>query len=188
MTTGSLPAIGVNVRKERQSRKLSLDDLARSSSVSKAMLSQIESGKVNPTVMTLWKIAQALEVDFNVLIKGEGEKIRKFQVSRREDLTKLDTGDEGVQIHVLSPPSQAEELELYWLNFKPGAALCSDAHFAGTEEFLTVLSGEFKVAAGKNNATLHPGDVLIYQCDVEHAIENVGTKPGEVHLVVRFTK
>ncbi len=188
MAAGTMPAIGVNVRKERQVRKLSLDDLAKSSGVSKAMLSQIESGKVNPTVMTVWKIAQALEVDFNVLIKGEGEKIRKFHVSRREDLTKLDTGDAGVQIHVLSPPNQAEELELYWLDFKPGAALCSEAHYGGTEEFLTVLSGEFKVSAGRNSATLRAGDVLIYQCDVEHSIENTGGTPGEVHVVVWFTK
>ena len=47
--------IGRNVRKERHDRKMSLDELAAASGVSKATLSQIESGKVNPTVATLWK-------------------------------------------------------------------------------------------------------------------------------------
>ena len=184
----TLPAVGANVRKERQSRKLSLDDLAAASGVSKAMLSQIESGKVNPTIMTMWKIARALAIDFNMLLKGEGEKIRKFQVSRREDLTRLDTDDAGVHISVLSPPEQAEDLELYCLTFQPGSALNSSGHYAGTEEFLTVLSGELHVSVGRNSTTLRAGDVVIYQCDIEHRIENRSAEPAGAHLVVRFAR
>lgn len=183
-----LPAVGINVHKERLARKLSLDELAKKSGVSKAMLSQIESGKVNPTIMTMWKIAQALQVDFNVLLKGEGEKIRKFQVSRRDDLTRLDTDAAGVHINVLSPLEQAEDLELYLLTLQPDAALKSSPHYAGTEEFLTVLEGELTVTAGRNSATLRPGDVLSYQCDIEHAIANPGPAPARAHLVVRFAK
>ena len=71
-----LPAVGVNVHKERRRQQLSLDALAAGSGVSKAMLSQIESGKVNPTVATMWKIAHALGVDFELLLKGGGARSR----------------------------------------------------------------------------------------------------------------
>ena len=59
------PAIGVNVKRQRLDQKMSLDKLAEASGVSKAMLSQVESAKVNPTIATMWKIAHALKVDFN---------------------------------------------------------------------------------------------------------------------------
>ena len=53
------PMIGKNIQRIRNSRKLTLNVLSERSGVSKAMLSQIESDKVNPTVATVWKIAQA---------------------------------------------------------------------------------------------------------------------------------
>lgn len=181
------PAVGANVRKERQNRKLSLEALAEQSHVSKAMLSQIESGKVNPTIMTVWKIAQALKVDFNMLLKGESDKVRKFTVSRREDLTSLDTEAAGVRISVLTPLEQAEDLELYLVKLTPGATLKSSAHYAGTEEYLTVLSGELEVTAGRSHTQLHSGDVLIYEADIEHAIANRGKQEAALHMVVRFS-
>ena len=75
--------IGSNVRKKRHERHWSLDELAEASGVSKATLSQIESGRVNPTVATLWKIAQSLETELSMLIKSEGETFRTFSVTRR---------------------------------------------------------------------------------------------------------
>ena len=186
--SANFPSIGPNVRRERQSRKLSLEELSESSGVSKAMLSQIESGKVNPTVMTMWKIAQALKVDFNVLIKAEDDKVRRFTVCRREDLTRLDTDDDGVAIKVLTPLSQAEDLELYCLTMQPGSRLESTAHYENSEEYVTVLSGDIQVSVGKNEAKLHTGDVLIYQCDIEHRIINIGNTEAKVYLVVRFCK
>lgn len=182
------PTIGANVKKERKKQRLSLDELSRRSGVSKAMLSQIEAEKANPTVATAWKIAYALNLDFNAMLKGREENIRKFEVNRKDDITTLDTDEEGVHINVLSPISLAEDLELYILTFKPGAVLQSSAHYTGTEEYLTVLDGQVKVTAGKNSASLSAGDVIIYQCDLDHVIENIGPGPARVHLVVRFVR
>ncbi|MCF6174166.1 MAG: XRE family transcriptional regulator [Victivallaceae bacterium] len=180
------PSIGKNVKHERSVQKLSLDELSTASGVSKAMLSQIESGKVNPTVATMWKIAHGLSVEFNVLMKGEGKKIRRFDINRKADITTLDADAAGVHISVLSPVSMAEDLELYLLTFKPGATLNSQPHYPGTEEFLTVLAGKVKVSAGENETILNAGDVLVYQCDIEHHIENLAATESRIYLVVRF--
>ncbi len=182
------PAIGQNIRKERKKQRLSLDELSRRSGVSKAMLSQIEAGKANPTVATAWKIAYALGLDFNAMLKGREENVRKFEINRKDDITTLDTDQEGVHINVLSPIQLAEDLELYILTFKPKASLKSNPHYAGTEEYLTVLEGSVKVSAGKNTAILNAGDVVIYQCDIEHHIDNLGDEPARVHLVVCFDR
>lgn len=182
------PAIGVNVKRQRLEQKMSLDMLAEASGVSKAMLSQIESAKVNPTIATMWKIAHALKVDFNLLLKGKGDKVRKFEINRHEDLTTLDADEEGVHINVLSPITMAEDLELYILTFQPDSILTSSPHYPDTEEFLTVLDGEIEVTAGKNSTILKKNDVLIYQCDVNHSIKNLSSKESKVYLVVRFAK
>jgi len=182
------PAIGVNVKKQRLDQKMSLDNLAEASSVSKAMLSQIESAKVNPTIATMWKIAHALKVDFNLLLKGKGEKVRKFEINRHEDLTTLDADEEGVHINVLSPITMAEDLELYILTFQPDSVLTSSPHYPDTEEFLTVLDGKIEVTAGKNSTVLKKNDVLIYQCDINHSIKNLSSKESKIYLVVRFAK
>ena len=181
-----LPAVGVNVHKERRRQQLSLDALAAGSGVSKAMLSQIESGKVNPTVATMWKIAHALGVDFELLLKGEGGKIKKFEVNRADRITSFTTDQSGTVFKVLSPISMAEELEFYQVTLEPGSIHRSQPHTDGTEEFVTVLSGDVRVAAGRNSAELHQGDFIHYQSDIEHSIENISGTKAEVYMIVRF--
>ena len=182
----SLPPIGANVKAERLRQKLSLDELSASSGVSKAMLSRLEAGKVNPTVAVMWKIAQALRVDFNSIIKGDGKTIRRFEVNRSEDITRLDTDAPGVHINVLSPIALAEELELYILTLQPKAVFKSNAHLSGTEEILTVLDGEVKISADTRSSVLKTGDVVIYDADVKHSIENLTGKEARIHMAVRF--
>ena len=177
--------IGSNVRKKRHERHWSLDELSESSGVSKATLSQIESGRVNPTVATLWKIAHSLETELSLLIKGESETFRTFSVTRRGDLPRL-TGTSGVEIKVLSPITLAGELELYFLTLDPGAVLASEAHEPGSHELVTVISGLVEVEAGRNSVKLDSGDVLNYQCDISHRISNPGDRPATLHMVVKF--
>ena len=136
-----LPAVGVNVHKERRRQQLSLDALAAGSGVSKAMLSQIESGKVNPTVATMWKIAHALGVDFELLLKGEGGKIKKFEVNRADSITSFTTDQSGTVFKVLSPISMAEELEFYCRNVQDagGQIIENDKNIFSGRTFLTKL-------------------------------------------------
>lgn len=182
------PLIGKNIQRIRKSQGMTLNVLSEKSGVSKAMLSQIESDKVNPTVATVWKIAQGLNVEINSLLEGTAEPHRKFKVSRKDDHTILDTDEEGLHIRVLTPMSMAEDLEMYLLTFQEEGKLPSSPHFPQTIEFLTVFQGEVKVTAGENVTELRPGDFLRYHSDIDHTIENIGSGKAVVHLVVRFSK
>jgi len=182
------PLVGRNIQKIRKEQQLTLDALSEKSGVSKAMLSQIESEKVNPTVATVWKIAQGLSVDINALFKAGSEQVRKFSVTRSETITTLETDEEGVHIKVLSPLSLVEDLEMYLVSFNPGATLISNPHYPQTEEFLTVLEGQVQVVAGENSADLNKGDFIRYHCDIDHEIRNLGQGIAQVHMVVRFNK
>ena len=63
--------IAENLRERRRVLGLSLDELAQSSGVSRAALSQIETCKTNPSLNVLWKVAVGLGIPFSELI-GEG--------------------------------------------------------------------------------------------------------------------
>jgi transcriptional regulator with XRE-family HTH domain len=180
--------VGRNIQKIRKEKRLTLGALSERSGVSKAMLSQIETEKVNPTVATVWKISQGLQVSLDKLLKEAGVEGRRFHVSRSEHISTLDTEEKGVHIKVLSPFSMVEDLEIYLVTLSPGGELESSPHFPGTEEFLTIISGNVRVRAGENLSEMHAGDFISYHCDVDHTIKNTGTGEAVVHMVVRFQK
>ena len=53
-----------NIRRLRKEKKLTMEELAKLSGVSKSMLAQIERGDGNPTISTLWKISNGMKVPF----------------------------------------------------------------------------------------------------------------------------
>src|SRR6476620_9159909 len=60
-----VPILGANLRRLRSKRGLSLERLAKLSTVSRAMLSQVELGYSAPTINVIWRIANALGVPFS---------------------------------------------------------------------------------------------------------------------------
>ena len=181
------PALGSNLHRERRRQQLSLDALAAASGVSKAMLSQIEADKVNPTIATMWKIAHALNIDFETLLRGEGKRSKRFEVNRRENITSI-AAESGAVFEVLSPVNMAEDLELYRLEMEPGCIHRSQAHAKGTEEFLNLLEGRVKISAGEDSAILEKGDFIMFQSDVNHTIENLSETKVDLFMVVRFAR
>jgi quercetin dioxygenase-like cupin family protein len=150
------------------------------------MLSQIESDKVNPTVLTIWKIARGLEIELDAILKGGWEPTRKFASTPSDDVVTLDTSERGPHLKVFSPPSMAEDLEIYQLAFEPDTALVSGPHAPRSEEFITVLSGRVRITAGEKEADLSAGDFINYHSDVDHTIANPYDEEAQIHMVVRF--
>lgn len=181
-----VPAVGDNLKRERRKQHLTLDALALASGVSKAMLSQIEANKVNPTIGTLWKVVKALNIDFDAVLSGEHSQNKKFDVTRSENITSLKTGQSNAVFRVLSPLSMADYLELHLVTLPAGCVHASHPHTPGTEEYLTILSGSVTVRAGENCAQLNAGDVIVFQADVEHVLENPSSIPAELYMVIRF--
>lgn len=183
---GNAPEIGANLKRERLRRQWSLTRLAAESGISKAMLSQIEANKVNPTVATVWKISCALKVGMEQLISGGTGRRKKFELRRNSELLKLDAAGDGTVFEVLTPPALADSLELYIVRMAPAAFHSSAAHTAGSEEIVAVLGGSVTVAAGEDSADLAAGDVITYQSDQSHSLRNSADSEAELLMLVRF--
>ncbi len=186
MSAGQPPLIGKNIFNERKNRKMSLDDLARRSGVSKSMLSQIEQDKTNPTIITAWKIAKALGLTIEDLMESDGSSM--IEVIRCNDAPMIYSEDKLCQIRIDSPMHMTDSLELYHMIFKAGGKNISKPHFVNAEEFLTVIEGCIKVTSGDCTTILQKGDTARYKADVEHSIENVNEAVSEATLVVWYPK
>ena len=177
-----IPPVGKNLKKERMARHLSLGALAEASGISKAMLSQIESGRVNPTLVTLWKAAHALGVDLSVLIDGKSKKPERFTFIPASRLMSIAYDEGNVEFKILTAPGIPDSLEMYLVKLSGGAKHHSEPHPAGCEEYVLVTKGKVRVTSGTNTADLGPGDFLAYQGDLPHSLENIGSEPAEIHM------
>jgi len=186
MALGQPPPIGRNIMNLRKHKGMSLDELAKRSGVSKSMLSQIEQDKTNPTVITVWKIARALDVSIQELMESGPFNI--IEVIRSSDAPEIFSEDRSCVIKINSPIHMTDNLELYQMTFKPYGKNSSMPHFPKAEEFLTVISGKLKVTSGDHSTLLKKGDSARYRADVEHCIENISDEISEAYLVVWFPK
>ncbi len=184
--TPAMPPLGKHIQKYRKQAGMSLDDVAKRSGVSKAMLSQVETGKVNPTVAIVWRIAHGLGVSVQDLLEG-GKGAAKIETFRRHQYALLTEG-EGCQIQVISPIHMAGELELYLVELREGASLDSNPHFPGAEEFTTVLEGKIKVVCASHTEVIESGDTAHYDADTEHSLKNVGDGKALMYMVVRYQR
>jgi len=178
------PLIGKNINYERNKNKMSLDTLSKRSGVSKSMLSQIEQDKTNPTIVTVWKIARALNMNVQDLMESSEGCI---EVVRFDDLPVILSTDKLCEIRIDSPVHMADNLELYHFILKSGGKHFSKPHYP-SEEFLTVIDGKVKVSSGQSCVQLNKGDTCRYRGDTEHAVENMNDGSSEVYVIVLFDK
>ncbi|MFN3228737.1 MAG: helix-turn-helix domain-containing protein [Asticcacaulis sp.] len=179
------PALGPTLQQIRKRQKLTLDDLAMASGVSRSMLSQIERGRANPTFATLWSLTQALGVDLSDLIGGSSAHTHKPIRVMTEAFTPEIRSEDGLCVlRILSPTGEAVPAEWYKLTVAPGGKLASSAHARGATEHLTVLAGTLRVTAGDEVVVLEEGATARYEADQYHAIENLGAVEARAFMVV----
>jgi transcriptional regulator with XRE-family HTH domain len=185
---GSRPgSLGTRLRGLRTERDLTLEQLSAMAGVSKAMLSQIEQDKVNPTVAVMLKIATALDLGISDLVDTpHRSNIIRIIPASDDSYTFLATDD--CTIRTLSPLNMEKNIEFYRLTLEHGAELTSEPHFPGTEEFVYVHKGRVRVTIGEQQADLTRGDSVHYRGDVGHRIINVGRGRAEAYMIVHYRR
>lgn len=175
--------IGENLKKFREKRKLSLDNVAKLSGVSKSMLGQIERGEANPTVSTVWKIANGLKISFTeLMIKAESniEVVDKYQ------LEPLVEDNNRVRIFPVFSFDTTRRFEMYSIEFDSNGYLSTEAHQQGTQEFITVFSGKLDVSINNENHTITAGNSIRFKADSIHSYKNVCEEICLVSMVIYY--
>ena len=169
----------------RKKNKLTLDQLASLSGVSRSMLSQIERGKANPTLAVTFRIAQAFGMNLAELLEQPGSH-SAIDVVHGDDPRHLFPAGDGCRIRTLSPLHMEKDVEFYEICIAEKTTLHSAAHFNGARELLTLTQGKAQVRSANNECLLMSGDSAHYRADVEHSIENIGDGELIGFLVVTY--
>lgn len=176
--------IADSLRALRAERRLSLDQLAVASGVSRAALSQIEGARTNPTLGVLWKIAVGLGVPFQLLLGGaQGGKCR---VLRATDVAPLRSTDGRVESRLLTPAGSSIGTEIYELRFQPRGVQQSDAHASGTSETVLLLTGALRISVDDETHDLAPGDSIYFRADFSHSYANQGSREARCIDIINY--
>jgi transcriptional regulator with XRE-family HTH domain len=174
--------LGATVQRLRKAYNLSLSELSQQSGVAKSIISQIERNETNPTLATIWRLAQALDVSIErVLQTSEDEPF--LEKTSKADTPILLSDDGKCRLAIIGWIKTVEWLQAYELSADPGGALESEAHQRGSVECLSVREGQLEVEVGGAKETVKAGETLRYRCDRPHVIRNLGKTPAQATMV-----
>ena len=161
--------VSENIKRIRQEKNLSLGDLAKLSDVSKSMLAQIERGEGNPTLSTLWKIANGMQVSFNTLIAQPKLPYKVTKLAEIEPI--LDMNGELKNYSLFSDIEN--NFSLYQIEVGKEISWISEAHLHGTAEFVIVIQGTLEIKLEEKTFILKKGENLWFKADVPHSYCNL---------------
>jgi len=179
------------LRERRSENGISLRELARRLHVSASLVSQIETGKAQPSVRTLYAIVNELGLSLDEVLELASREateeplsspskrvapelspseLRGAQVARASEGTAHGLAD-GIRLDRVAN-WQNPGVEFVVTVYAPGAGFC-----AGTRrEFGLVLSGTLHVTVGTDVHVLHAGDSISVESDDPHRAHNDGSE------------
>jgi XRE family transcriptional regulator, regulator of sulfur utilization len=168
--TSSAPeSLGKRLRALRQSRRLSLGDVAQATQISASFLSLVENGRSDITIGRLTRLVEFYDISITDLVPDPGGD--DPDVVRRKDARLLHSPDEGIDVYLLVGDTDRTMMPML-LEFEPGAALAEYGRHPG-EEFVHVLSGTLSLEVeGDEPRELKAGDSAYYPGDRPHLFGN----------------
>ena len=163
--------VGERVRAARRDRGLSVGGLAAAAGVGKGSLSEIENGARNPTLGTLYALADALGLPLAGLLDGRaGARV----------------ASPGIEVRLLDVSTdEGWTVEVYRLGLAPGTERRAGAHGAGVVEHMLVTAGRLRAGPLGAERVLGAGECAEWVSDTTHVYAVLGDQPVESVLVIR---
>ena len=203
MTSQSLPgpepraeSLGAALRAARESRGLSLRELARQVDVSPSFVSQVELGKANPSVGTLYALVSVLGISLNELLGGPADAAPGPPPGRAA----ASAGGPGGWPRIDQPVVRARDrsrvqmsgvvwerltaddplVDFLHVEYGPGSASCppDDMVRHGGREYGVIVSGRLEVQVGFETYALEPGDSIHFDSSTPHRLSNPHDEPS----------
>lgn len=173
----------VNLKRIRLARKMSLEELADQTGVSKSMLGQIERGESNPTLGTIGRIVSGLRVEFDDLI--EEPDIEAYEVKHDKLIPSKEVPGQYT-VYSYFPFQKKRNFEVYMIEIEPGGVYYSGSHGEKTSEYIIAIEGTLKLKVRDMIYDLNPQDALSFKTDTDHSYINETDKKIKVISVFSF--
>ena len=147
------------------------------------MISKLERGEKNPTLVIAAKVAEGLGVSLSQLV-GVEER-REVVVVRRERRMVMRDPETGFERQLLSPSFGGRGIE-FLRNVVPGGSSSGvfPPHRRGVTEYVVVERGRLRALLGGEEYVLEEGDALYFEADVSHRFDNAGEGECSYYLVI----
>ena len=176
--------LGRRLRAERLGQGIGLREMARRLGISASALSQIETGKAQPSVSKLFDIVNLLGVSVDSLLsdpphvavsRGQ-EGFFSLQRAGQHETLELESGVVWSRLTAGSYPG----VEYLRVTYQPGACSSREGAFmrhAG-QEFGYLTAGRLRVDVGFDRYELGPGDSISFPATTPHRLRNDGAEPA----------
>lgn len=172
-------SIGQRIKKKRMELGLKGIDLAEKSGLSSGFISQVERDLVNPSVSTLKRIGNALNVPIGIFFEeaSSKEETNEFPVNKspvvHENRRKTLSPNNGVIFYLLNP-DMSGDIEFILDIFEPGATTGEESYSHPGEECGLILEGELEVQLEDKKYLLKKGDSITFKSTILHRKTNTG--------------
>jgi transcriptional regulator with XRE-family HTH domain len=206
MLANEQPALGEHLRRERTERGLSLRELARRLEVSASLVSQIETGKIQPSVRTLYAIVSELNLSMDEMFNSTEREIQERPAENGlstpstahasdsdDDLGYVQRGgtrrsldlESGVHWERLTVRNEPG-VEFLYSTYPPGSESAPAGALVrhGGREFGIVLKGRLGVTIGFSDYLLEAGDSTFFDSTTPHRLYNDGDETVEAIWIV----
>ena len=175
--------IGERLKEIRNTRQLTLDDVAELTGVSKPMLGQIERGQSSPTINILWKISTGLKIPLSFFCKQEEGKYTIAGLGEKDVIMEEDG---GMRAYPLFPFDPVRNVEVFYIEFDAGVNHESLPHVTGVEEYIFLVHGTLKMVIGGKEVLLQEKQSIRFGADTSHAYHNISDKSCAAYNVIFY--
>ena len=179
-------SLGKKIRAIRTAKDMKITEMARLSGLTTSMISQMERGLISPSIETLKKIGNVLDVPLSFLFETEGERpnsalsaetqstVQLFGASpvvHASERKKLSPGD-GIELQLLNPNLNGP-IEFIYNIYQPHSRTGREQYSHPGNECGLVLTGELVVEIEEETYVLRAGDSITFDSTKPHAKRNL---------------
>jgi transcriptional regulator with XRE-family HTH domain len=160
--------IAGNLHRLRTARRMSLAALAARADVAKATLANLEQGRGNPTIETLWSLALGLGVAFSDLLEDRRETTTVVVRAQQGARVLGSTPGGKLDLRLLDRIERGGLVEVFNMFLPAGTEHIGSPHGSGVVERVFAYQGTITVGPASDPLTLGPGDYARYSGDGPH--------------------
>jgi transcriptional regulator with XRE-family HTH domain len=179
--------IGQKLRQLRLRKKIALVDLGKHTGLSASMLSQLENGKLIPTLPTLARVAMVFDVGLDFFF-GEKRSKRVFSIVRADDRFRFpelsDNPVPGYYFEVLAYGAVDKNMSAYLAEFPKVAATDVSKHSHDGAEFIHVLHGSLAINYQSEEHILETGDSVYFDSSEAHSYHGKSDPPAKAIVII----
>jgi transcriptional regulator with XRE-family HTH domain len=177
--------IGERIKRLRLKKSMGLVELGKHTGLSASFLSQLETGRVVPTLRNLARIAMVFSKDLSYFF--ESDQAAVFRIHRRKERVRLPQTGVDVPTYFFESLGYMvpdRQMDPYFAEFVPlTKEMEAKAHMHPGSEFLYVLEGVLEVRHGEQGYMLGAGDAAYFDSSTPHAYLCAGRKPAGAIIV-----